>query len=272
MRKSVPHEQELRAARRAALAAGKFLRRQFLRRKALRVELKGRADYVSRADRGSERIIRRIILRKFPDDGFLAEEGGLRRGRGERRRWLVDPLDGTTNFLHGFPFFAVSIAFEEEGEVRAAAVLDVMHGELFEARRGGGARLNGKPIRVSREGRMRHALLATGFPFRELERLLAYVRIFERMCRAAAGLRRPGSAALDLCYTACGRVDGFWEMGLSPWDVAAGALVVEEAGGKVTDLRGGGDFLKGDIAASNSRLHAAVLRVIAAGLGRKMRA
>jgi myo-inositol-1(or 4)-monophosphatase len=264
MRKSVPHEQELRAARRAALAAGKFLRRQFLRRKALRVELKGRADYVSRADRGSERIIRRIILRKFPDDGFLAEEGGLRRGRGERRRWLVDPLDGTTNFLHRFPVWAVSIAAAVDGDLVAALVHHVPADTRYTAVAGGGALQDGVPIAVSPVTDPRHALIGTGFPFRDIAQLDTYQAQFAAVVAGAAGLRRPGSAALDLCWVASGRYEGFWELRLAPWDVAAGTLLVREAGGVVTDLAGRADVLShSSVVAGNPSLHSWLLTTLA---------
>lgn len=256
-------KQELRAAKAAARAAGRFLMREWAKRGTLRVESKREADYVTRVDRGSEARVVRFLRKRFPRDSILGEEGGVREGASASRRWIIDPLDGTTNYLHGFPLFAVSIAFEADGVLRAGAVFDPVHGEMFAATRGGGAFLNGERIRVSSRPTFRHALAATGFPFKEFRRMDFYMRIFRAVARTTAGIRRPGVASLDLCYLACGRVDFFWELGLAPWDVAAGALIVEEAGGSVTDLAGGGDFLDGDIAASNGKVHRALLDLIA---------
>lgn len=264
----VAFEPELRAAVEAARKAGNFLLSQWKRRASLRVRSKNReaVNYVTDVDRGSEARIVAHLQRRFPSDTILGEEGGERRKKsGAPRRWIVDPLDGTTNYLHGFPFFAVSIALEVEGDLKVGVVWDPLREELYSAVRGRGARLNGGRIRVSRRGRLRHALVATGFPFKEFSRMRRYLKIFAHVARDTAGIRRPGVASLDLCYLACGRVDGFWEFGLAPWDVAAGGLLVEEAGGRVTDMEGGGDFLKGDLVASNGRLHGALMRIVKAG-------
>ncbi len=258
---------ELRAAHRAAREAGRFLMAKFEKRNSLAVETKaGEAvNYVTRVDRESEKRIQSILRRAFPKDAFLGEEGGSRGGSGSRR-WIVDPLDGTTNYLHGFPMFAVSIALEEDGDLKVGVVLDPVRRESFAAVRGHGATLNGRPIAVSRRRAFRHALSATGFPFREFSRMAEYLAIFESMARSTAGIRRPGSASLDLCYLACGRVDLFWEFGLGPWDVAAGALIIQEAGGRVTDVEGGKEILAGDVAASNGPLHRRLLQIIQKGL------
>ncbi|UCF81815.1 MAG: inositol monophosphatase [Acidobacteriota bacterium] len=258
----------MRAAVEASGKAGDFLLSRWSRRASLRVRSKNReaVNYVTDVDRGSEARIVAHLRRRFPSDAILGEEGGERmKESGAPRRWIVDPLDGTTNYLHGFPFFAVSIALEVEGDLKVGVVLDPLREELFTAVRGRGARLNGGRIRVSRRRGLRHALVATGFPFKEFSRMDRYLGIFTRVSRATAGVRRPGVASLDLCYLACGRVDGFWEFGLAPWDVAAGGLLVEEAGGRVTDMEGGGDFLKGDLVASNGRLHGALMRIVKAG-------
>jgi myo-inositol-1(or 4)-monophosphatase len=197
----------------------------------------------------------------------MAEEGSPDATR-VGHRWVIDPLDGTTNFIHGVPVFAVSVAVEDADGVQAGAIHDPVRGETFHARRNGGARLDGEPIRVSEVPGTRGALVATGFPFRELSRLDRYLVAFERFVHTTAGLRRGGSAAIDLAWTACGRYDGFWEAGLSRWDVAAGSLLVEEAGGIVTDLAGGDTYLaSGDIVAAGPGLHAKLVEVTRAAFG-----
>lgn len=173
----------------------------------------------------------------------------------------MDPLDGTTNFIHGVPVFAVSVAFQDRDGLSAGAIYDPLQDELFHASRGGGARLNGRPISCTRLDVMSEALLATGFPFRKLDRLDDYLETFAIFTRAAAGIRRAGSAVLDLAYTACGRYDGFWEVGLNAWDVAAGGLLVQEAGGRVTDTTGGPSFLDGNIVAAGPAIHARLVAV-----------
>ncbi len=183
--------------------------------------------------------------------------------------WVIDPLDGTTNFIHGVPTFSVSIALEDEGGPLAAAVYDPMREEMFRAHRGGGAFVNDRPIRCREPDGLQLALIATGFPFRELSRVKPYLAAFEAFIRTTAGLRRAGSAAIDLAYTACGRYDGFWEIGLSRWDIAAGLLLVLEAGGVITDVHGGRRYLQtGDIVAAPPRLHETMLGVLREAFGK----
>lgn len=259
-----------RAAIEAAQKAGELIRRRFRRASRPRVELKGLHDYVTEVDREAEAAIVGSLEAAFPDLPVLAEEGSPEVNR-PGMRWVVDPLDGTTNFLHGVPFVAVSVALEDpELGVLAGAVCDPIHGEIFHARKGGGAWLDGRRTHCSRVRRLEHALLATGFPFRELGRLDGYLRAFEAFVRTTAGLRRPGAASLDLAYTACGRFDGFFEIGLSRWDLAAGALLVLEAGGTVTDIAGGDGYLdSGDVVAAGPALHRAMLAITRDRLARE---
>lgn len=250
----------------AARAGGAVLRRRFGDRGRLSVSVKGRHDYVTEVDHEAEAAVVEVLHRRAPGHAVLAEEGSG-RGADSAYRWIVDPLDGTTNFIHGVPVFAVSIGLEDERGLAAGCVFDPCRDEMFHARRGGGAFLNGEPIACTTLAHLDAALIATGFPFREMDRLPAYLAAFERFVRGTSGLRRAGSASLDLAYTACGRYDGFFEVGLSPWDLAGGAVVVAEAGGLVTDVHGGPDFLKsGAILAAGARLHAAMLAITRATL------
>jgi len=199
---------------------------------------KGRSDFVTEVDVESERVIVSTLLEQFPDHRVLAEEGTENESGGDQPpvRWIIDPLDGTTNWLHGYPEYAVSIAAEDGAGLRAAVVLNSATGELFEASRGGGARRDGQPMRVSDLSTLDLALVGTGFPFKKLNVLPAYLETMSRVLRSTAGIRRAGAAALDLCDLACGRLDAFWEYWLMPWDVAAGALIVREAGGVFEEL------------------------------------
>lgn len=220
----------------------------------------GPTDLVTQADRESEEAIKDLLLSRFPDHGFLGEEGG--EDGGGKVRWVVDPLDGTVNYAHGFPFYGVSIALEVEGQIELGVVLDTARGELFTAIRGGGAQLNGRPIRVTKRKKTLGSLVATGFPYdvaRDPENLI----YFERAMKNGLMVRRPGAAALDLAYVAAGRLDGFWEVKLNPWDVAAGWLLVEEAGGRVTDLDGH-PYRLGHryIVATNGHIHSALLELL----------
>ncbi len=218
------------------------------------ISTKSKNDFVTDLDKRSEGIIVSVIKEHFPNHGILAEEGGL--GKGDGTLWIIDPLDGTSNYIHQFPMFSVSIGVLRENTLRAGVIYDPLHKEMFTAQKGKGAFLNGKRVRVTRVKRLADSLMATGIPFRARDRFDEYLKSFEKISLGSVGLRRGGSAALDLAYVACGRFDGFWEINLSPWDIAAGALIIEEAGGRVTDLWGNPDYLKsGDILASNGLIH-----------------
>jgi myo-inositol-1(or 4)-monophosphatase len=211
-------------------------------------------------DEQAEQVIREILLGAFPAYGMLAEEGGALLGE-EEARWIVDPLDGTTNYAHGLPLFCVSIALERAGEVVLGMVHDPIRDEVYVAERGGGATLNGEPIRVSDTEELIQALIATGFPY-DRAKMTKALDLFGRFAAMTRGMRRLGSTALDLCYVASGRLDGYYERGIWAWDIAAGRLILEEAGGKATDCRGGELNLEGrEIVASNRRLHSAMTRL-----------
>jgi len=228
-------------------------------------EHKGRIDLVTEFDKRSEARLLDRIRESFPGHAVLAEESGAHAAEGSRVRWVIDPLDGTTNFAHNYPFFAVSVGVEVDGEVVAGAVYDPVRDEMFSAARGEGAALNGAPIRVTACARIEDALLVTGFPYDVREFPGRHLPLFQAFLVRAQGIRRDGSAALNLCYLAMGRFDGFWEGSLSAWDVAAGSLVVREAGGTVTDYRGGSFRIDGrQVCAANAALHAEMLAVLAA--------
>jgi myo-inositol-1(or 4)-monophosphatase len=255
-------DQVAAVGRQAALAAGALIRLNYL--KPHQVTLKGAIDPVTETDLQAQETIISLIRQYFPDHCFLAEEenvGEGAKGHGSSSqsppfRWIIDPLDGTVNFAHGFPMFCVSIAFEAKGRLEYGVICDPMREELFEAMRDGGAFLNGRSIRVSKTARLERALLATGFPYDIRERLPETLARLGRMLGAAQGLRRAGSAALDMCYVACGRFDGFCEENLKPWDTAAGLLIIEEAGGRITTFSGGDyDIYAPNILASNGVLH-----------------
>lgn len=227
-------------------------------------ERKGRIDLVTEYDKRSEALLLARIAERFPAHAVLAEESGAREAAGASVRWLVDPLDGTTNFAHNYPFFAVSVGVEVDGAMAAGAVYDPVRDELFAAAAGHGATLNGAPIRVSAVDALGDALLVTGFPYDVREHPERHLPAFTAFLLRAQGVRRDGSAALNLCYLAMGRFDGFWEHHLAPWDVGAGSLIVGEAGGLVTDLEGGPFRVDGRrILASNRRLHPAMIAVLA---------
>jgi len=226
----------LNVAVEAAHAAANIMRRQLQRVEAIPVERKARHDYVSEVDRACEAEIVREIKRFYPDHAFLCEESGP---IGDSQSvWVIDPLDGTSNFLHGIPHFAVSIAYQHKGRTEHAVVYDPMRDELFSASRGSGAALNQKRIRVSARKNLEGAVLATAFPFRQRQLMAKYSRVFQSVLSAVEDFRRAGTASLDLAWTAAGRLDGYFEVGLKPWDVAAGALIVREAGGVVMDFDG----------------------------------
>lgn len=244
-----------------ALDAGRILRRRF--RTAVQVTLKGPADVVTAADIEAQSLIVRRLRRRFPAHGILAEEG-LDATAGTEWRWIVDPLDGTKNFARGIPSFCVSIAVEREGRVEVGVVDDPVHEELFVAVRGAGAWCNGRPIRVSEVSDLEAAFLGTGLPHRVGRFAGPVGRTFTRFATCSLGVRDRGAGALDLCYMACGRFDGYWEIDQSPWDVAAGGLIVEEAGGLMSDFRGGPfDSFGGETVASNGKIHDQILAVLA---------
>lgn len=245
----------------AAREAGNVLRERFREVGGLEVERKGLHDFVTEVDRASEDAVVARLTGDHPDVAVQAEEGSPDADRAALR-WIIDPLDGTTNFIHGIPTFAVSIALHDDDGLAVGVVFDPVHDELFHARRGGGARLNGAPLAASRKTDLHQALVATGFPFRQFDKLDGYVTALRAFMTGTSGIRRAGSAALDLVHTAAARYDGFFEVGLAPWDLAAGAVIVAEAGGVVTDCGGGGDFLaKGEIVAAGAGLHAAMLAI-----------
>jgi len=220
----------------------------------------GPTDLVTQADRDSEAALKDFLLQRFPEAGFLGEEGGSEGGKAVR--FIVDPLDGTVNYAHGFPFFGVSLALEAEGVVQAGVVMDTARGETFYALRGEGAYLDGRPIRVTGRRELLGSLLATGFPY-DVAKDPESLTYFARALRRGLLVRRPGAAALDLAYVAAGRLEGFWEVKLNPWDVAAGWLLVEEAGGRVTDLAGGPYRLGSRyIVATNGLIHGALLEAL----------
>lgn len=250
-----------KVAREAAIAAGKILLEGYTRE--IRISYKGDIDLVTEVDWASEKEIIRHIRQSFPDHSILGEEGGIVAGPGNGR-WIIDPLDGTTNYTHHFPFFAISIGFESEGEVLYGLVYDPLRNQMFEAHREGGATLNRVPLSVSRTTSLSKSLLVTGFssskpddPERD------NLPFFNRLSRRVQGIRRTGSAALDLCYVGMGAVDGFWEIGLAPWDTAAGGLIVREAGGRTSDRKNARHELTSSmIVASNGHIHEEIITVL----------
>ena len=247
----------------AARRAGRALVKDFREVEQLQVSAKGPGDFVTRADREAERLIREELTNGRPNYGWLGEETGEAPGTDPTRRWIVDPLDGTTNFLHGLPHWAVSIALEHKGEVIGAVIFDAAKNELFHAEKGQGAYLNDQRLRVSGRTRLHEALLATGVPFGARQGLPETLQDIARLMPASAGLRRWGAASLDLAYVAAGRFDGFWERGLKPWDIAAGLLLVREAGGFAEPIEKGASMLDtGNLIAGNAGIFEAFAKVI----------
>lgn len=239
----------------AARKAARGLLRDFGEVENLLVSVKGPSDFVSRADTKAEHVIREDLMHARPAYGWLGEESEPVEGADPRRRWIVDPLDGTTNFLHGLPHWSISIAMESKGEVVAAVIYDPAKDELFTAEKGGGAWMNGRRLRVSIRKDMSECLFSTGIPYGAKKTLPACLQDLARLTPQCAGIRRFGSAALDLAYVAAGRYDGFWERELQPWDMAAGLLLVREAGGFVSDIKGGSEiFATGTVVAANSEV------------------
>ena len=247
----------------AVMKASRTLRRDFGEVEQLQVSRKGPADFVSLADKKAEETLYEELKHARPDFGFLMEESGEVKGKRDDIRFIIDPLDGTTNFLHGLPHFAISVAVEERGEITAAVTYAPLTDELFWAEKGQGAYLNDTRLRVSGRNKMEDSLLATGIPFKGRGDHARFMAELEEFMPAVAGIRRFGSATLDLAYVAAGRYEGYWEADLQKWDVAAGILLVREAGGYVTDMQGGSNMLKnGSVIAANDRLHAPMERLL----------
>ncbi len=255
----------LNTAIKAARKAGAIISRASQDLDKLTIERKRQNDFVSEVDHAAERAIIDILRDAYPEHGILAEESGLsgnKSGKPTEYQWIVDPLDGTTNFLHGLPQYAVSIALAKKGGLEQAVIYDPTRNELFSASRGGGAFLNDRRIRISKTRELADALIGTGFPFRDFNHLGPYMAMFRELTQKTVGLRRPGAASLDLAYVACGRYDGFFEIGLAPWDMAAGALLIVEAGGLVGDLSGEPGYLEsGNILAGNTRIFSQLVQL-----------
>jgi myo-inositol-1(or 4)-monophosphatase len=248
----------VKAARKGGDAALRYLNRVA----ELDIRTKARNEFVTQVDLAAETAIIESIRERYPTHGFLAEESGAHAG--DEFVWIIDPLDGTTNFLHGFPVFSVSLALKVRDQIEVGVVYDPCRQELFTATRGGGAQVDGKRIRVSGRPGLDGALIGTGFPYRSNTQWLdRYMRMLRAVMEETAGVRRPGSAALDLCYVAAGRLDGFWEFGLSPWDMAAGTLMIREAGGIVTSLTPGNDPVEtGNVLAGSPKVHEALHQLL----------
>ncbi|MBT3048536.1 MAG: inositol-1-monophosphatase [Candidatus Thiodiazotropha sp.] len=261
----------LTIAVRAARDAGRVITRNFNRLDRLTVSDKGNNDFVTEVDRNAEAVIINQLREKFPNHAILAEESGKQGD--DDHLWIIDPLDGTTNFLHGLPQFAVSIALKIRGRLEVGVVYDPVSEEMYTACRGEGAQLNDRKLRVSARKGLDGALLGTGLPYRDFRFTDNYMGMLKDLMRESAGVRRPGSAALDFAYVAAGRTDGFWELGLKEWDFAAGALLVREAGGLVTDIGGGERYLEtGNVIAGSIKVHNAMLKRILPHLDSKLTA
>jgi len=237
--------------------------RQLNQLESLKVVEKSHNEFVSQVDHAAETAIIEVIRDHYPEHAILAEESGA---AGEHEyQWIIDPLDGTTNYLHGFPVFSVSIAVARKGEIEHGVVYDPLRQEIFTASRGQGAQLDGRRIRVSKRTTLQQSLVATGFPYRaNLVHLERYMNMLRAVMLESSGVRRPGSAALDLCYVAAGRVDAFFELGLSKWDIAAGALIIREAGGRISNFQGGDGYLdSGNVVAGNPKTYAALSKLLA---------
>jgi myo-inositol-1(or 4)-monophosphatase len=255
----------LNIAIKAARTAGSIINRASLDLDLLTISSKAPNDFVTEVDKAAENAIIDVLLQAYPGHGILAEESGSERGaRDSDYVWIIDPLDGTTNFIHGFPVYAVSIALAFKGQVQQAVVYDPSRNDLFYASKGRGAFLNDKRLRVSKRIRMNEALIGTGFPFRKGDNFKRYVKMFEAVMQNCAGLRRPGAAALDLCYVAAGYYDGFFETGLHPWDIAAGSLMITEAGGLIGNFTGEADFLyQREVVAGNPKIYGQLVHTLA---------
>jgi myo-inositol-1(or 4)-monophosphatase len=254
----------LNIAIKAARLAGGIINRASLDLDLLKINQKSPNDFVTEVDQAAEAAIIDTVLTAYPGHGILAEESGREHGaRDSDYVWIIDPLDGTTNFIHGFPVYAVSIALAFRGQIQQAVVYDPTRNDLFYASKGRGAFLNDKRLRVSRRTRMSDALIGTGFPFRKGDNLKRYMQMFEAVSTQCAGLRRPGAAALDLCYVAAGHLDAFFETGLSPWDIAAGSLMITEAGGLIGNFTGESDYLyQREVVAGSPRIYGQLVQTL----------
>jgi len=255
----------LNIAIKAARAAGAVINRASLDIEKVQVESKGVNDFVTEVDKHAEAVIVDTLLAAYPGHGILAEESGRELGAKDSEfLWIIDPLDGTTNFIHGFPVYAVSIALAWRGVVQQAVVYDPNRNDLFYASRGRGAYLNDRRLRVSKRLRLADSLIGTGFPFRKGDNFKRYMKMFEEISQQCAGLRRPGAASLDLCYVAAGYYDGFFETGLSPWDIAAASLIITEAGGLIGNFSGEADFLyQREVVAGNPKVYGQLVNILA---------
>lgn len=253
----------LNIAIRAARNAGKVIVKGYENLESVEVEEKSLNDYVSSVDKEAELAIIGTLRKSYPDHSIVAEESGIDNGADTDHQWIIDPLDGTTNFIHGIPHFAVSIALKIKGRTEVGVIFDPIRNELFSAVRGQSAQINGYRTRTSTVPKLAGTLLATGFPFKQKYNIETYLNIFQEFFTDVADMRRGGSAALDLAYVAAGRMDGFWEFGLKPWDIAAGELLLKESGAMMTDFNGGNDYFKsGDVVAANPKLLKEMLTVI----------
>ena len=253
----------LNIAVKAARRAGAIINRAAQDLDALTVSTKRHNDFVTEVDQAAEQAVIQVLLKAFPDHAILAEESGA-QGKSDYV-WIIDPLDGTTNFIHGFPQYCVSIGLRHKGTLTQAVIYDPGRNELFTATRGHGAYLNDRRMRVSKRAQLDDALIGTGYPFREMAHIDAYLPALRKIMGQTAGVRRAGAAALDLAYVAAGRLDGFWEMGLAPWDMAAGCLLILEAGGLVSDFNGDGNYLdSGNVVTGTPKVFAPLLQIISA--------
>ena len=254
----------LNVAIKAARAAGVIINRAALDVESVRVSQKMANDFVTEVDQASENIIIDTLLTAYPDHGILAEESGQTRGNPQSEHvWIIDPLDGTTNFIHGFPFYCISIALQSKGRIEQAVVYDPTRNDLFTSTRGRGAFMNDRRLRVSKRIRLQECLISTGFPFRPDDDYATYLKLMSEVMKRTAGLRRPGAAALDLAYVAAGFCDGFFETGLHPWDMAAGSLLITEAGGLVGNFTGDADYLhQRECMAANPKIYAQLVTLL----------
>jgi myo-inositol-1(or 4)-monophosphatase len=255
----------LNTAVKAARQAGSVIMRGARDLDILTVSKKRHNDFVTEVDKAAEVAIIDILLKAYPGHAILAEESGVSGGPEDAEfKWIIDPLDGTTNFIHGFPQYCVSIGLMHKGIVTQGVIFDPTRNELFTATRGAGAYLNDRRIRVSKRIKLSETLIGTGFPFRDMAHLDHYIGMFRDMTKSVTAIRRPGAAALDLAYVACGRLDGFWEIGLAPWDMAAGSLLIQEAGGLIGDLKGEPGYLEsGNVVGGNPKIFVQLLQVLA---------